>query len=125
MFLRPESIGFIFKIFSIAHIFCNINNKFLGRFNNLISNLSANSLNFVSTPSAFITVFIFSILVNLFTFSILSSSVSLFVDSILILCYSILLTFFNFSVSVFIFNLFSVSCSSVLFQNLFFHYFCL
>ena len=55
-----------------------------------MSNLLANSLNFISNFSSFITVFIFSILFNLFILSILGFSVSLFVvsfiDCILILC---------------------------------------
>ena len=66
-------------------------------FNNLMSRLLANVLNFNSIFSYFVTAFIFSILFNLFILSILSSSIFLFVvsfiDSILILYHSILLSF--------------------------------
>ena len=38
---------FYFKIFSIADLFCNVKNKSLDPFNNLMSKLIANSLSFI------------------------------------------------------------------------------
>ena len=88
---------FYFKISSIVNIFCKLRVEFLVPFNNLMSRLLANTLNFNSIFSYFVTAFIFSILFNLFILSILSSSIFLFVvsfiDSILILYHSILLSF--------------------------------
>ena len=115
---------FYFQIFSVSNILCNIKNRVFGSFFNLMSKLLTNALNFISILSSFITVFISSI--DLFPLSILTSFASLFVvsfiDSILPLWPSILLTFFSFSVYIFTFSLSNVSSSSSSFQNFFFHY---
>ena len=100
---------------------------FLDPFINLMPELLAKTLNFISILSCFNAVFIFCFLFNLFIFSVPSSSVSLFVvsfiDSFLISCPLITFVFsfifFYFFVLVFLLSFFVFPAFLTLFHQVF------